>query len=93
MNLLVLGRGKTGSLVEEVARARRHHVRVVGGRENQNASALTSRHAARRRRRDRFHDPSKRFMETSKRACSQSKRMVVGTTGWHGELADIRSLR
>ena len=30
MNLLILGRGKTGSLVAEVARDRRHQVRVAG---------------------------------------------------------------
>src|SRR5258708_13389649 len=41
MNLLVLGRGKTGSLVAEVARSRRHHVRVLFAAENAGASALT----------------------------------------------------
>ena len=41
MNLLVLGRGKTGSLVAEVAHSRRHHVRVLFAAENAGASALT----------------------------------------------------
>jgi 4-hydroxy-tetrahydrodipicolinate reductase len=34
MNLLILGRGKTGSAVAEVAHARRHHVRVLSAAEN-----------------------------------------------------------
>ncbi|MGZ4819548.1 MAG: 4-hydroxy-tetrahydrodipicolinate reductase, partial [Terriglobales bacterium] len=41
MNLLVLGRGKTGALVAEVARARRHHVRVFCAADNAGACALT----------------------------------------------------
>src|SRR5258708_25355081 len=41
MNLLILGRGKTGSLVAEVAHSRRHHVRVLFAAENAGASALT----------------------------------------------------
>ena len=42
MNLLILGRGKTGSLVAEVAHARRHHVRVLCALDNANANALTA---------------------------------------------------
>ena len=34
MNILLLGRGKTGSLVAEVARQRGHNVQVVGAAEN-----------------------------------------------------------
>ena len=41
MLFLVLGRGKTGGLVAEVAHERGHGVRVVGEEENRNASALT----------------------------------------------------
>ena len=39
MNLVILGRGKTGSVVAEVARARRHHVRVFSAAENAVANA------------------------------------------------------
>src|SRR5208283_2555484 len=42
MNLLILGRGKTGSLVAEVARSRRHQVRVICAAENVGCGALTS---------------------------------------------------
>ena len=40
MNLLLLGGGKTGSLVAEVARERKHHVRVLRSTDNPRASAL-----------------------------------------------------
>ena len=41
MNLLILGCGKTGSLVAEVARERRHQVRTLDVDENADARALT----------------------------------------------------
>ena len=41
MNLLIVGRGKTGSVVAEVARARRHHVRALSSAENAGCCALT----------------------------------------------------
>ena len=42
MLLLVLGKGKTGSLVAEVARERGHGVRVFDLHENKHAAALTA---------------------------------------------------
>jgi 4-hydroxy-tetrahydrodipicolinate reductase len=42
MNFLVLGRGKTGSLVAEYARERHHHVRVLSSEENKGAKSLTA---------------------------------------------------
>jgi prephenate dehydrogenase len=42
MNILILGRGKTGSLVQEAATKRKHHVRVAGATENANGAALTA---------------------------------------------------
>ena len=41
MNLLLLGRGKTGSLVAEVAAEHRHRTHIIGASDNPNASALT----------------------------------------------------
>ena len=41
MNLLILGRGKTGSLVAEVAAERKHRARVAGSTENPACAALT----------------------------------------------------
>ncbi len=42
MLLLILGKGKTGSLVAQVAREHGHSVRVLDYRENAGASALTA---------------------------------------------------
>ena len=41
MNILILGRGKTGSLVAEVARERKHLVHAFDINDNPHASALT----------------------------------------------------
>ena len=41
MIFLILGRGKTGNIVADVAHERGHGVRVIGEEENRNASALT----------------------------------------------------
>ena len=91
MNLLVLGRGKTGSLVAQVARERRHHVRVLGGADNQHGCALTH---------DSLRDVDVVVDFTTPgavlgniEACLREKKnMVVGTTGWHAERAAIRKL-
>jgi 4-hydroxy-tetrahydrodipicolinate reductase len=91
MNLLILGRGKTGSLVTEVARHRGHEVRVAGAAENAGGAALATE-----KLRDidvviDFTAPS--CVVGHIEACvSAGKNMVVGTTGWHGEVDRIRKL-
>jgi 4-hydroxy-tetrahydrodipicolinate reductase len=91
MKLLILGRGKTGSLVAEVARRRGHDVRVVGAAENAGGAALS-----REKVRDidvviDFTNPSCIFGNIE--ACvGAGKNMVVGTTGWYGDLDRIRKL-
>jgi 4-hydroxy-tetrahydrodipicolinate reductase len=91
MNILLLGRGKTGSLVAEVASQRGHSVRVVGAAENAGGAALTAE-----KLRDvdvviDFTAPS--CIVGHIEACvSAGKNMVVGTTGWYGERERIRSL-
>ena len=42
MLFLVLGRGKTGSFVADVAKERGHGVRVVGEEANRDGSAITA---------------------------------------------------
>ena len=91
MNILLLGRGKTGSLVAEVAIQRRHNVQVAGAAENAGGAALTAE-----KLRDiavviDFTAPScvVGHIET---CVSAGKNMVVGTTGWHGELDRVRGL-
>jgi len=41
MKLIILGRGKTGSLVADIAREKGHDIRVLDVPENENAAALT----------------------------------------------------
>src|SRR4051794_19313054 len=91
MNVLVLGKGKTGSLVAEVATKRGHSVTAWGEAENPGGSALTQ---------DKLQPfdavidftPPTAVMENI-RACVQArKNIVVGTTGWYGELSAVHSL-
>ncbi|HJX84781.1 MAG TPA: 4-hydroxy-tetrahydrodipicolinate reductase, partial [Candidatus Angelobacter sp.] len=42
MNILMLGRGKTGALVAEVAAERGHEVRTLASQDNQDGSGLTA---------------------------------------------------
>ena len=89
MNLLILGRGKTGALVAEVARERRHHVRVLGGIENKGGCGLTQGAL-----RDvdvvvDFTTPGA-VLENIEACLREKKNMVVGTTGWHAEMAMVR---
>jgi len=91
MNLLILGRGKTGSLVAEVAAERKHHVQVAGSKDNSACAALTPE-----KLRDidaviDFTTPHNvvAHIESSVKA---GKNMIVGTTGWLRELDRIRGL-
>ena len=91
MNILLLGRGKTGSLVAEVARRRGHDVRVVGAAENAGGAALSGE-----KLRDidvviDFTNPSC-IVGNIEAGVGAGKNMVVGTTGWHGEVDRIRKL-
>src|SRR5580698_5690612 len=95
MNLLILGRGKTGSLVAEVAADRKHHVGVAGSKENAACAALTP---------EKLHDidavidfSTPHVVLNHIEACVKAgKNMIVGTTGWHGvnreEIDRIRTL-
>ena len=89
MNLLVLGRGKTGSIVAEVARARRHHVRVLGAAENQNASALTPAYLSDVDAVIDFTTPA--AVLANAEACIRTgKNLVIGTTGWYDSVLLLR---
>jgi 4-hydroxy-tetrahydrodipicolinate reductase len=91
MNVLVLGRGKTGSLVAEVARERGHQVHVLGGGENPGASALTSETLAPIDVVIDFTTPAAVLGNVE--ACIRAKKsIVVGTTGWYSELSRIRGM-
>ncbi len=91
MNVLLLGRGKTGSLVAEVARQRRHAVRVAGAAENASGAALTGEKLREIDVVIDFTTPS--CVVGHIEACvAAGKNMVVGTTGWYGEVDHIRRL-
>ncbi|PYX32995.1 MAG: 4-hydroxy-tetrahydrodipicolinate reductase [Acidobacteria bacterium] len=91
MNLLLLGRGKTGSLVAEVARQRKHHIQVAGAAENADCMALAAG-----KLRDvavvvDFTTPH--CVIANIEACVKAgKNLVVGTTGWHEDVDRIREL-
>jgi 4-hydroxy-tetrahydrodipicolinate reductase len=91
MRLLILGRGKTGSLVAEVAAARKHHVRIAGSKENAACAALTAENL---RDIDTVIDfTTPHCILANIEACVRAgKNMVVGTTGWYQELDRVRTL-
>ena len=91
MLFLVLGKGKTGSLVAEVARERGHGVRALDIQENQHASALTAPNLAGVDVVVDFTTPEA-AVENMRAVLSLGCRIVVGTTGWYSQLADMKAL-
>lgn len=90
MNLLILGRGKTGSLVAEVAAGRKHHVKIAGSKENASCAALTPENLHGIDAVIDFSTPH--CVLANIEACTQAgKNMVVGTTGWYKELDQVRA--
>jgi 4-hydroxy-tetrahydrodipicolinate reductase len=91
MNLLILGRGKTGSLVAEVARSRRHHVQVFFAAENAGGSALTPDSLASTDVVIDFTTPA--AVVANVEACILAKKnLVVGTTGWYDQVPRLREM-
>ena len=91
MNLLILGRGKTGSMVAEVGHARRHHVRVLSFAENAGSRALTADTLAGIDAVIDFTAPAAAVANAE--ACIRArKNLVVGTTGWYDELPRLREM-
>ncbi len=91
MRLLVLGHGKTGKLVAEVAAEHGHGVHVLDAKENRDASALTPPFVAGFDVVVDFTTPD--AVLQNMRAClATGARMVIGTTGWYDKLPDMRSL-
>jgi 4-hydroxy-tetrahydrodipicolinate reductase len=91
MNVLVLGRGKTGSLVAEVARHRGHQVEVLCSADNPSASALTSAKLAGTDVAIDFTTPHA-VLENIEACIRAGTNIVVGTTGWHRQLPEIQKL-
>ncbi len=91
MLFLVLGKGKTGSLVAEVARERGHGVRALDITENQHASALTAPTLAGVDAVIDFTAPEA-AVENIRAVLSLGGRIVVGTTGWYVHLNEMKAL-
>ena len=91
MLFLVLGKGKTGSLVAQVARERGHGVRALDITENEHASALTAPALAGVDTVIDFTAPEA-AVENMRAVLAIGGRIVVGTTGWYAHLADMRAL-
>lgn len=91
MRILILGQGKTGKLVAEVAAERGHSVHVLDAKENADASALTPPFVTGFDTVIDFTTPD--AVVHNMRAClANGAKMVVGTTGWYDKLSDMRSL-
>ena len=90
LNLLVLGRGKTGSMVIEVARERGHRVHCIDEVDNPGAAWLTPGNLRDFDVAIDFTAPDAVLKNVE--ACLFAKKaMVVGTTGWYGEMERVRS--
>jgi 4-hydroxy-tetrahydrodipicolinate reductase len=91
MQFLILGKGKTGSLVAEVARERGHAVRALDINDNRDASALTT---ASLQSVDVVIDftSAEAAVENMRAVLALGSRIVVGTTGWYASLDKMKSL-
>lgn len=91
MLILVLGKGKTGSTVAEVARERGHGVRALDIEENCHASALTAPNLAGVDVVVDFTAPEA-AVENMRAVLALGGRIVVGTTGWYAQLNEMKAL-
>lgn len=93
MNILLLGHGKTGSLVAEVARARGHGISVLTSGDNPSGRALTM---------ERLHGlgidvaidftTPEAVLDNIEGCARAGIHLVVGTTGWYQHIPRIREL-
>jgi 4-hydroxy-tetrahydrodipicolinate reductase len=91
MTILVLGKGKTGSLVAEVARERGHGVRIYDIHENPHAAALTAPNLAGIDVIIDFTNPAA-AAENIRAVLALGCKIVVGTTGWYSRIDEMRDL-
>ncbi len=91
MRILVLGHGKTGKLVAEVAHEHGHGVHVLDAKENRGGAALTAPFVTGFDVVVDFTTPD--AVVTNLRALlATGAKVVVGTTGWYGSLKDMKDL-
>lgn len=91
MKILVLGRGKTGALVAEIARDRGHQVQSLSGKENQDGRALTLDLLKQVDAAVDFTTPQAVIPNIIR--CIEARiPIVVGTTGWYQHLDRVKEL-
>lgn len=91
MNLLLLGRGKMGTMIESLATTRGHQVRSIDIEENSHGAGLTPE-----KLRDidvviDFTTPDA-VIENIDGCARSGKNLVVGTTGWYGKIPEVRRI-
>lgn len=91
MKFLVLGRGKTGALVAEVAKERGHEVRSLASQDNQDGRGLTSELLRQVEVVIDFTTPHA-VIANIIRCAEAGVPIVVGTTGWYQHLEKVREL-
>jgi 4-hydroxy-tetrahydrodipicolinate reductase len=91
LRILVLGRGKTGALVAEVAKERGHEVRSLASQENQDGHGLTLEVLGQTDAVVDFTTPHAVIANVI-RCAEAGVPMVVGTTGWYQHIDKVREL-
>ncbi len=91
MKFLVLGRGKTGALVAEVATERGHEVRSLASQENQDGRGLTSQLLKQTEVVIDFTTPQA-VIPNIIHCAEAGVPVVVGTTGWYQHMQKVREL-
>src|SRR4051794_17589970 len=91
MLFVILGQGKTGKLVSDLALERGHTVRIVEEKDNENGAALTADLLRGVDAVIDFTTPDA-VVPNMRAVLGAGGRMVVGTTGWYGQLGEMRRL-
>ncbi len=91
MKILVLGRGKTGALVAEVAKERGHEVRSLASQDNQDGRGLTAELLKEIDAVVDFTNPHA-VIANIIRCVESGVPIVVGTTGWLQHTEKVREL-
>ena len=90
MKFVLLGAGKTGAVVAEIAASLGHSCEIIEVAENRNGSALTRQRLAGIDAVIDFTTPDA-VMTNIEATLRAGTNMVVGTTGWYAELHHVRN--
>jgi 4-hydroxy-tetrahydrodipicolinate reductase len=90
MKFVLLGAGKTGAIVAEIAASRGHSCEIIEVTENRHGSALTKPRLAGVDAVIDFTTPDA-VMTNIEATLRAGANMVVGTTGWYAELPHVRN--